>query len=407
MRRREILTAGAVATATAVGMPAAMAAPTGAGKGAPGRGRGGGPGGGPGGPPGNGQTTPPGLAKKDNLAWAAGDELKIGTAVAGGGHHDDQPYPAPFTHDQTYRELLAVEVTSLSAENQMKWDHLRPDQDTYAFEDADAIMAFAGENGQEVRGHTLLWHSQNPEWLEEGDFTPEQLRALLKDHIDTVVGRYRGRIRQWDVANEIFHEDGTLRTEENIWFRELGTGIIADAFRWTRAADPDALLFFNDYNVEGLNPKSDAYHALVKELLADDVPVDGFSTQGHLSLRYGFPGDTTDNLQRFADLGLETAITELDVRMDLADGAEPTEQQLTQQADYYRRMTEAALAVEGCNSLTLWGFPDVYSWVPGTFPGEGGATVLWDDYTRKPAYYAVQDALAEASGRAGHPALRR
>jgi endo-1,4-beta-xylanase len=391
MKRRQILTAGAVATTMAAAAPA-VAAPGKAGTGPT---------------PGNGRTKPPGLAKKDNLAFAAGSTLKIGCAVAGGGHHADQPYPAPFTHDQPYRDLLASEFTSLSAENQMKWDHLRPAQDVYAFEDADAIMEFAEANGQVVRGHTLMWHSQNPAWLEQGDFTPAQLREILRDHIETVVGRYAGRMQQWDVVNEIFDDAAALRTSGNLWLRELGPEIIADCFRWAHAADPEALLFVNDYNVDGLNPKSDAYYALVQELLADGVPIHGFSTQGHLSIRYGFPGDLADNLQRFADLGLQTAVTELDVRMDLPEGGEPTEEQLAQQADYYRRVTEAALSVEGCESLTLWGVLDRYSWVPGTFPGQGAATVLWDDHSRKPAYYAVQDALAEASGRAGHPALRR
>ena len=241
MRRREILTAGAVATTMAAAAPAAAA---------PGRG------GGPKKPPGNGRAKPPGLAKKDNLAFAAGSTLKIGCAVAGGGHHTDQDYPDPFTSDEPYREVLAAEFTSLSAENQMKWDHLRPAPDVYDFEDADAIMDFAEANGQVVRGHTLMWHSQNPAWLAEGDFSPEQLREILKDHITTVVSRYAGRMQQWDVVNEIFDDNAQLRLEGNIWFRELGTEIIADCFRWAHEADPDALLFFNDYNVDGINPLS-------------------------------------------------------------------------------------------------------------------------------------------------------
>ena len=392
MRRRQILTAGAVATAAAAIAPTAAAAPGGGGKGPT--------------PPGNGRTGPPGLVKKDNLAFAAGSSLKIGCAVAGGGHHTDASYPDPFTEDRPYREVLASEFTSLSGENQMKWDHLRPAEGEFDFSDGDAIMDFAEANGQVVRGHTLMWHSQNPAWLTEGDFTPEQLREILKDHIVTVAGRYAGRVQQWDVVNEIFDDNAQLRTEGNIWIRELGPEIIADCFRWAHEADPEALLFFNDYNVDGINAKSDAYYALIQELLADGVPIHGFSTQGHLSIRYGFPGDLTENLQRFADLGLQTAVTELDGRMDLPEGGEPTPAQLEQQAEYYRRVTEAALSVEGCESLTLWGVLDKYSWVPGTFPGEGAATVLWDDFSRKPAYDVVQDALAEASGRAGHPALR-
>ena len=383
MKRRQILAVGAfTATATLAAGGAASAAPSGTKK------------------------TPPGLATKDNLAWAAGSTMKIGTAVAGGGHYDDDPNSQPTSEEALYAEVLNREFSSVSAENQMKWEYLHPERDTYAFEDGDAIMASAQQHGQVVRGHTLFWHSQNPAWLEEGTFSADELRAILKDHIDTVVGHYRGHIQQWDVANEIFTEEGELR-ENNIWIRELGPGIIADAFRWARAADPDALLFFNDYNVDGINPKSDGYYALIQELLADGVPVDGFATQGHLSTRYGFPADLAENLQRFADLGLETAITELDVRMDLPESGVPTAEQLEVQAEYYRRVTEAAVAVDGCNSLTLWGFADSYSWVPATFPGEGAATVMWEDFTRKPAYYAVQDALAEGSGRADHPALKR
>ncbi|WP_308283225.1 endo-1,4-beta-xylanase [Pseudonocardia nigra] len=327
---------------------------------------------------------PPGQAKKDTLRWVAPNGFHIGTAVAGGGHHESQPYPDPFTSDTQYREVLAAEFSSVSPENQMKWEYIHPERDRYNFATADAIVEFAEANRQVVRGHTLLWHSQNPAWLEQGDFTPDELRTILREHITTVVGRYAGRIQQWDVANEIFDESGELRTTDNIWIRELGPGIIADAFRWAHQADPNAELFFNDYGVEGVNAKSDAYYALVEQLLADGVPVHGFSAQAHLSTRYGFPGDLEANLRRFADLGLETAITELDVRMDLPADGKPTAAQLEQQADYYQQALTACLNVEGCDSFTIWGFTDKYSWVPVFFEGEGAATVMWDDFTRKP-----------------------
>lgn len=165
-----------------------------------------------------------------------------------------------------------------------------------------------------------------------------------------MVGRYAGQIQQWDIANEIFDSEGNLRTEENIWIRELGPGIIADAFRWAHQADPEVNLFFNDYGVEANSAKSDAYYELIQEYLAQGIPVDGFAVQGHLSMRYGFPAGLEANLQRFDDLGLETAITEIDVRMDLPNGATPTAAQLEKQASYYQRALEACLGVEGCNS---------------------------------------------------------
>ncbi len=346
---------------------------------------------------------PPGLAKQDTLRWLAPKDFYIGTAVAGGGHHLSQDYPDPFTYDQEYRRILAAEFNSVSPENQMKWDFIHPERDVYNFGPADAIVQFAEQNNQVVRGHTLLWHSQNPSWLQNGDFTDEELRAILKDHIQTVVGRYAGRIQQWDVANEIFTdtwEGGEIRLRpQNIWIQRLGPGIIADAFRWAHEADPNAKLFLNDYAVEHMGPKSDAYYELAKDLLAQGVPLHGFAFQAHLSMQYGYPGDFQQNLQRFSDLGLETAVTELDIRMVLGEDGKPTAQQLAQQADWYQRTLQACLNVEDCNSFTIWGFTDKYSWVPHFFQTEGAATVMWEDFSRKPAYYALQRTLA-----AQHPA---
>ncbi|MFE3457851.1 endo-1,4-beta-xylanase [Nocardiopsis aegyptia] len=343
------------------------------------------------------RTAAPASAWHHRLREAAPEGMVIGTAVAGGGHHEEQDYPDPFTHDRRYLRHMSQQFSSLSPENQMKWEFLRPDQDTYDFAAADAIVEYAEANGQVVRGHTLLWHSQNPDWLEEGDFSREELRTLLREHITTVVGRYSGRIHQWDVANEIFQDDGELRTEENIWIRELGPEIIADAFRWAHEADPSAELFLNDYNVDGVNAKSDAYYTLAQDLLEQGVPLHGFSTQGHLSLQYPFPGDLEDNLRRFDELGLNTAITELDVRM-APDGrhGRPSWDQLAQQADYYRQALEACLNVEGCRSFTIWGFTDKYSWVPHFFEDEGYATVMTDRFQRKPAFYALLRTLAHA-----------
>jgi endo-1,4-beta-xylanase len=329
------------------------------------------------------------------LRQAAPRDLRIGTAVAGGGHHLEQDYPDPFTHDRPYRKVLAAEFNSASPENQMKWEFIHPERNRYNFGPADAIVRFARQHGQAVRGHTLLWHSQNPDWLAEGQFTKAELRSILKRHIFTVVGRYRGQIHQWDVANEIFNENGDYR-QENVFIRELGPGIVADAFRWAHQADPRAQLFLNDYGVEWPGAKVDAYEALAKQLLADRVPLHGFASQAHLSMRYGAPDQLRGVLQRFDDLGLHTAITELDVRMDLPAGGVPTAEQLATQAQYYKTVLDACLAVDDCNSFTIWGFTDKYSWVPVFFPAEGAATVMEDDFSRKPAYFTLRQTLAAA-----------
>ncbi len=346
---------------------------------------------GAGGPDDAGGALPSIDAPHDPLRDLAPEGVVIGAAAAGGGHLGGGS--DPFQVDERYREVLGAEFSSVTPENQLKWEYVHPEPEVYAFEAADELVAFAEEHGMAVRGHTLLWHSQNPAWLEQGDYGPDELRAILRDHITTVVGRYAGRVQQWDVANEIVDERGQLRTTENIWLRELGPDVVADAFRWAHEADPDALLFLNDYDAESVNAKTDAYLTLAQDLLAQGVPVHGFGVQAHLSLEYGAPGDgLREVLQRFADLGLATAITEADVRVVL-DGGRATDQDLARQAEYYADVVEGCLAVAGCDSITLWGFTDTYSWVPSWFDGRGAATVLTEDYRRKPAYDAVAEAL--------------
>ena len=188
--------------------------------------------------------------------------------------------------------------------------------------------------------------------------------------------RYKGRIYQWDVVNEVFEEDGSLRN--SIWLRELGPSYIEDAFRWAHAADPKAKLFLNDYNVEGVNAKSTAYYDLAKRLRAEGVPVQGFGIQGHLAIQYGFPGQVAENLARFEKLGMQTAFTEVDVRMIL-----PVEEsKLATQATYFRGLLDACLGARRCTSFTVWGFSDKYSWVPGVFAGQGAATLMDEEFGR-------------------------
>ncbi|MDK3254962.1 endo-1,4-beta-xylanase [Blastococcus capsensis] len=341
-----------------------------------------------------------GQAKKNGLRTVVPDDFYIGTAAAGGGHHLNAGYPDPFTYDKTYRKILSAEFNSVSPENQMKWDFIHPEPGVYNFGPADAIVDFAEANGQAVRGHTLLWHSQLAPWVTQGDYTDAELRQILKDHIQTVVGHYKGRIQQWDVANEIFSDpwNGPIALrQENPFIQRLGPGIIADAFHWAHEADPEAKLFLNDYAVEDMGGKSDYYYELAKQLLADGVPLHGFAFQAHLDLQYPFPSTLDDNMKRFEELGLETAITELDVRFTLPESGVPTAEQLAEQADTYQGVLEACLSVEDCNSFTIWGFNDKYSWVPGFFPSQGAATVMFEDYERKPAYYALRETLAQAS----------
>ncbi|HEX6358327.1 endo-1,4-beta-xylanase [Actinophytocola sp.] len=291
--------------------------------------------------------------------------------------------------DSAYRPVIAGEFSQLTPGNAMKWDATEPTRGQFNFTRADEIVALAQQNNQSVRGHTLVWHSQTPAWVQS--LTATDLRTAMQNHITTVVDRYEGDLYAWDVVNEPLNEDGTLRN--SFWFQRLGESYIADAFRMARAADPDVKLYINDYNTDGIGAKSDGMYRLVQSLLAQGVPIDGVGFQSHLAIQYGFPNQMQQNLQRFADLGLDVAITELDVRMQLPSDST----KLTTQATYFRNVVNACLAVTRCVGVTVWGYTDKYSWIPGTFPGEGAAHLADANFQRKPAYTAVHDALAGGS----------
>ncbi|SFT34806.1 endo-1,4-beta-xylanase [Actinopolyspora lacussalsi subsp. righensis] len=295
----------------------------------------------------------------------------VGSAVAA----------SALVNENDYRSVLTDEFSSVTAENAMKWSVLEPNRGQYDWSGADAIMDYARQHGKSVRGHTLVWHKQHPGWL--NDLSASELRSAVKNHITTVVNRYEGEIRAWDVVNEVFNSDGTRR--DSIFQRKLGDGWIADAFRWAHQADPSAKLYINDYNTGWVNDKSNAIYDLVRSLRQQGVPVHGVGFQTHLSIDYSFPGGFQSNLQRFADLGVDVAITEADVRMTLP----VTDSKLTTQADYYERLWNACEAVSRCVEFTTWGYTDRHSWVPNTFDGQGAACLFDESLNPKPAYNRI------------------
>ena len=317
------------------------------------------------------------LAKPDGLA--------VGTAVD----------MAALDSDATYRRLAGQQFSSVTPENVMKWEVVEPRQGEFDFSQADELVRFARAHHQKVRGHTLVWHNQLPTWVTGRSWTRPELRAVLRRHIQSEVGHFRGRVWAWDVVNEAFNDDGTLR--DTLWLKVLGPGYIADAFRWAHQADPKARLFYNDYNIEGVNAKSDAVYSLVRRLRSHGVQVQGVGLQGHLGTQYALPNHVGANMRRFGRLGVDTAVTEADVRSVLpVDDAE-----VQAQAQGYSLLMQSCLLEPRCVSFTVWGFTDKYQWVPQTFPGEGSAA-LWDaDYVAKPAYDALRRDLALAHGRRG------
>lgn len=296
---------------------------------------------------------------------------------------------AALTTDRRYRTQLGQQLGSLTPENEMKWDTIHPARDTYDFTQADRLVAYARRNGMQVRGHTLVWQNQNPGWLTNGTFTRDEWIAILVDHITTVVGHYRGQIAQWDVVNEAMDAAGNLR--DTIWLRHIGPEYIELAFRAARAADPDAELYYNDFGAGGVGAKADAVYDMVSSLVDRGVPIDGVGTQAHWSAVACSPcgPNMAGNMARLDAIGLDAAITEIDVRIALPVSPE----ELDVQADLYAMFLRVCMDAPNCDTFTMWGFTDRYSWVPQAFPGFGAALIYDEAYAPKPAETAIRQTL--------------
>jgi endo-1,4-beta-xylanase len=297
----------------------------------------------------------------------------------------------PLRNDPAYAETLSREFNMLTPETAMKMDTLLPNRDTFVFDEADTIVRFAEANDMQIRGHTLVWYNQLPGWVAYGQFTRDDLLTILREYIFTVVGRYKGQIVAWDVVNEAIADDGSLRN--NIWLQVIGPDYIDYAFQWAHEADPNALLFYNDYDAEGLGAKSDAVYQLVEGMIQRGVPIHGVGLQMHISI--GKPPQMEDveaNMQRLAALGLQVQITEMDVQIQ--DGQGTDEERFLEQAQLYADVADVCLSTPACTALVLWGFTDQHSWIPA-YTGHADAPLIFDPaYQPKLAYHALVITLA-------------
>jgi endo-1,4-beta-xylanase len=306
-----------------------------------------------------------------------------------------------YLNEADYSAVLGSEFSQLQAENEMKFEliHPRPDTDPnpYDFKGGDALVAFAQAQNMLVRGHTLVWHTQVPAWVTKGKLSSTQLGGILHNHIKTVMTHYASKVYAWDVVNEAFIDNGTMR--HTIWYdkpgigADKGTKYIEQVLHWAHEADPNAKLFYNDYDAEVENPKSDAIYAMAKDFKARGIPLDGIGFQTHISLQFDNPDTLVSyarNLERFAKLGLELHITELDIRLN-----DSSPSSLSAQAKLYGEITTLCVQQPACKLLQTWGFTDKHSWIPQFYKGQGWA-LLWNfEYRKKPAYDAVHDELAK------------
>lgn len=322
--------------------------------------------------------------------------------------------------------LVVQEFNSITAENDMKMGPLHPRENWYNWKNADAIVDFAVRNHIKIRGHNLLWHNQAPAWMfvdsTGKQVSKEVLLQRLKDHITTVVKRYKGKIYAWDVVNEAIDDDSTKYLRNSKWYQICGEDFIPKAFEYAHAADPKAALYYNDYNSE--HPaKRNRIYKLLKSLVDAKVPITGVGLQGHWKLNDPTPQLLRSSLDQYASLGLKIQITELDITIrgprgrqarTQGDGAAmqmPVDSGLTpalakRQAEQYKAVFDIFREYKKViTNVTFWNLTDRYSWLDsrngglagGAAAGEAaGRTVrkayplLFDEnYQRKPAYWSV------------------
>ena len=275
-------------------------------------------------------------------------------------------------------KLIGAHFSGVTPENIMKPGPIHPSEKNYRFANADKFIDYAEEKGMTIHGHVLVWHNQTGRWMfrdGNGEASPELLDSRMRDHIHTVVDRYKGRIKYWDVVNEAISDSGGFYREDSPWFEIMGPDFIEKAFRYAHEADPEARLYYNDYNV--VDPaKRDKIYAMVKGLLDKGVPIHGIGIQGHWSLRWPAVSQVEETIDLFAGLGLEVQITELDIsfyeynQKNVSYG-EPPEELIQLQAERYGALFKLFRSKSDVlRGVTTWGVADDYTWLDN-FPVQG------------------------------------
>lgn len=283
-----------------------------------------------------------------------------------------------YLDEPRFGEVLAEQFNSLSPENELKWNFVQPEEGDFKFAGLDRLVDFAEDNDMVVKGHGLISGCCNPDYVTETT-DPDELREVMRTHFDTIMDRYAGKMDRWDVVTEPFSTFGGTGLAQNHFYDVLGADYIAEAFRIAHAADPEAKLFINESLVEFYPAKRQELYDLVAGLVADGVPIHGVGFEMHETQAGPEPGVITEMANSYQALGLDVAITELDVHT----------YDVEQQTQIYGDVVAEALAA-GIRDISFWGFTDkhAFTWLPGAKP-----LMFDEDYNPKPAYFATRDAL--------------
>lgn len=313
----------------------------------------------------------------------------------------DMPFPfgaainaSLLRSNAQYKALVVKEFGSITAENAMKFSALHPSENTYNYTDADEIVALAQANGKRVHGHTLNWYKSLPTWVTNFQGDTQAWENLLKTHIQTVVTKYKGKVASWDVVNEAFEDDGTYRN--SIWVQKLGTDYIARAFQYANQADPDAVLFYNDYGHEYSATKRTAILNLVNSLKARGIPIHGIGMQMHT--RYNqTDANITSAITSAAATGLKVHISELDVALnpDNVSTLTYTASLADLQAAKYKFIVKTYNSIPKAQQfgITTWNVTDADSWIPAQYSRPDWPLPFDRNYARKAAYQGILDGV--------------
>jgi len=269
-----------------------------------------------------------------------------------------------------------------------KWANIHPKKDFWNWSDTELMLKFAEKNNIKMKAHCFVWQDQNAPYIYSAK-TRDEAIAILTDHITGFMTHFKGRIPEYDVANETFLEDGTMR--QTFWLKTIGPDYIDIAFKIAHEADPDAKLVLVDYNTEYAGTaKGDAMYEMVKGMKERGIPIDGVAHQLHCIAELPLNEEAIrENVRRFKELGVYTSFSEVDVRIKMP----VTPENEKQQCDVFAGLMNIAVTEPGVESMILWGFTDKTSWIPRAFAGYGSANVLDAQMKEKPAYYALIAAL--------------
>jgi endo-1,4-beta-xylanase len=294
------------------------------------------------------------------------------------------------------QSVVERHFSQISAENIMKTSYLQPTANQFDFTDADALMDYAQSFNATVHGHTLVWHQQLPQWMNSCS-TASDCTSIMENHIATVVSHFGDDIVSWDVVNEAFSDDGSYRSDDSLWYSTIGKTYIEKAFTAARAANANAKLYYNDYNIEHNGNKMDAVIAMVNDFKTRRVPIDGIGFQMHVSLEDPQIGAIKAAFTKAVETGLMVKITELDMRLNTQGNySSLTAQLAAKQQTRYQQIVEAYLDVvpsDQRGGITFWGVSDDDSWIIGLYGNDDWPLLFNSDMSAKPALEGVADAL--------------